>query len=277
MARSSPVLDMALPAARIAVEPITPVLGAEIHDLDLSVPIGGDLAAELNAALHRYGVLVFRGQATMSRADQVALARVFGPVLRSRLADAEEPDIVRIVHDKDRPATENIWHVDHSFERIPPLGAVLRAIEIPPAGGDTLFADMRAVWRRLPPQVRGLLVDLEAVHDVAKCAPASRAEELHAAAPPTRHPVMRIHPDTGDEILFVNAAYTTCFPGVEPAEGRALLDFLLQQVAVPEVQCRLRWQAGTVAVWDNRSMQHYAVGDYYPSRRVMDRVSIGET
>jgi taurine dioxygenase len=267
---------MTLPlSVRVAVDPITPTVGAEIRDVDLAAPLTDEFVATLRAALLIHGVLVFRGQQAMTREHQIALARVFGDVERSPLGDASNPDVVRIVHDASSPPTENIWHVDHSFRTAPPFGAVLRAIEVPAVGGDTLFADLRAVWRRLPDNVRALVRSLRAVHDVAKWAPAKCVAELRAAAPTISHPAVRIHPETHEEILFVNAAYTTSFVGVETSQSTALLDFLLRQVHFPEVQCRLRWQPGTVAVWDNRSLQHYAVGDYFPERRVMERVSIG--
>lgn len=266
--------DTAL-GVRVEVDPITPTVGAEIRDVDLAAPLTEEFAASLRATLLIHGVLVFRGQHAMTREHQVALARVFGAVERSPRGEASDPDVVRIVHDASAPPTENVWHVDHSFRTAPPFGAVLRAIEVPAVGGDTLFADLRAVWRRLPDSVQAVVRGLHAVHDVAKLAPAKCVAELHAAAPVVNHPAVRIHPETHEEVLFVNAAYTTSFVGVESSDSTALLDFLLRQVHLPEVQCRLRWQPGTVAVWDNRSLQHYAVGDYFPERRVMERVSIG--
>jgi taurine dioxygenase len=259
---------------RVAVEAITPAVGAEVADVDLSAPLTDELVAALRALLLIHGVLVFRGQNTMSREDHLAIASAFGPIERSPIGERSHPDLVRIVHNLDAPPTENIWHVDHSFRPAPPLGAVLRAIEIPTVGGDTLFADLRAVWRRVPDDVRAVVRGLRATHDIAKWAPTERVEELRAAAPVVTHPVVRIHPETHEEILFVNAAYTTSFVGVEPSDSVALLEFLLRQVNVPEVQCRVRWRTGTVVLWDNRSVQHYATGDYLPERRVMERVVI---
>jgi len=273
LAPSSPDVG-AMRRKRPLISPITPVLGAEVAHIDLAVRLDEACAADLRTALNRYGLLVFRNQSAITRADQVAFAQLFGPLERSPLGEDADPDVVRIIHDATRPPTENIWHVDHSFREVPPRGAVLRAIEVPRAGGDTLFADMRAVFRRLPTEVRALLRDLQAIHDIAKWAPAERVDELHAAAPLVTHPALCRHPETGEETLFVNAAYTTGFVGIERSEGVALLDFLLRHVNVPEVQCRLRWQAGTVAVWDNRALQHYAVGDYFPARRIMERASI---
>ena len=257
-----------------SIEPMTAVVGVEIDGIDLAAPIGDRVARSLRQALHRHGVLIFRDQNGMTRARQADFARIFGDIVRSPLGLAADPDVVEIVHDETRPPTENIWHVDHSFSPAPPRGAVLRAIELPTAGGDTLFADMRIVWRRLPEAVQTVLRGLDAVHDIAKCAPATCAAELRAAAPPTCHPVMKVHPATAEEILFVNEAYTTGFDGLDGKDGTVLLRYLLDQIRIPEVQCRLRWHPGTIAIWDNRSMQHYATSDYFPQRRVMDRVTI---
>jgi len=258
----------------IPVQPITPTVGAEIADVDLTAPLKDDLIASLRALLLIHGMLVFRKQDGMTREHHRALARVFGPPERSPIGEASDPDVARIVHDTDTPPTENIWHVDQSFLPVPPLGAVLRAIEVPAVGGDTLFADLRAVWRRIPDNVRAVVSGLHATHDIAKWAPVDSVDELHAAAPVITHPAVRIHPQTQEEILFVNAAYTTSFLGVEAADSVRLLEFLLRQVHVPEVQCRVHWRPGTVVVWDNRSVQHYAVGDYLPERRVMERIAI---
>lgn len=251
----------------VAARPLTPTIGAEVDGVDLTFPLPDRLADTLRALLTVHGVLVFREQVGMTGSQQLALARAFGPVDPGTAA-------VRIVHDADAPPTENIWHVDHSFRPEPPIGAVLRAIEVPAAGGDTLFADMRAVWRRLPSQVRNVVAGLRATHDIAKWAPEQRVDELHALAPVVTHPAVRVHPASGEQILFVNTAYTTAFVGMQASDSVALLDYLLRQTQVPEVQCRVRWEPGTVVVWDNRTVQHYATGDYLPARRVMDRVTL---
>lgn len=214
----------------VIVDPITPTVGAEIGDIDLTAPLTDQLASTLRAAMRIHGVLVFRGQHSMGQRQQIALAGAFGPIEQSPLGEKSNPDVVRIVHDAKAPPTENIWHVDHSFRRAPPLGAVLRAIEVPAVGGDTLFADLRAVWRRLPENVRKVVRGLRAVHDVTKCAPIERVAELRAAAPAISHPAVRVHPETGEEILFVNAAYTTSFDGIDASDSSSLLDYLLHQV-----------------------------------------------
>lgn len=257
------------------ITPITAVFGAEVGPIDLERPFDDATVGALRAALLAHGVLVFRQSPDLAREHLIRLARVFGTIEQGPRADPANPEITCIVHDVAAPPTENIWHVDHSFRPAPPIGAVLRAAELPPAGGDTLFADMRAVWQRLPASVREMLTGMEATHDIAKWAPPDRADNLRIMAPPTTHAAKWRHPGSEHDILYINEGYTTGFIGVDPHESQILLDYLSRMVAVPEVQIRLRWSPGTIAVWDNRSMQHYAVGDYFPARRIMERISLG--
>lgn len=261
-------------AAGLDSRPVTPALGSVVRGVDLARPLTSELAARLRALLLDRGVLVFPGQHALTRGAHVAFARCFGPVERLPNGEPSCPEIVRIVHGPQAPPTENIWHSDLSFLTAPPLGAALRAIEVPEAGGDTLFADMRAAWRALPPDVQAAVWELDATHDIAKWADESMTGALHDAAPPQAHPIVRIHPETGDAILNVNRAYTTSVLGLAERVSASLLDYLCAQVAVPEVQCRIRWRPDTVILWDNRMVQHYATGDYLPSRRIMERVTI---
>lgn len=256
------------------LRPITAVFGAEIAGLDLAAPLGPDTAERLRAALETHGVLVLHQSPDLPREHLITLARCFGEPEPSPRGEAARPEIARIVHDADAPPTENVWHVDHSFAPAPPIAAVLRAVEVPEAGGDTLFADLRAVWKGLPAPVRELLDGLEATHDIAKWLPEDHAEAARALAPPAVHPAVRRDHPGGEAVLYVNEGYTTGFAGMDADQSRALLDYLLRRVTVPEVQLRLRWRPGMIAVWDNRSMQHYATGDYFPRRRVMERVGV---
>lgn len=260
-----------------AVHPMTPSVGAEVSGIDLSEPCSAAMIASLRDLLLRHGVLVFRGQFALTRAGHIDFARRFGEPEKLPRGERDDPEIVRIEHGPNAPPTENIWHCDMSFRPAPPLGAVLRAIEVPEAGGDTLFADMRDVWARLPDTVRSTLRQLTAEHDIAKWASEDLAETLRRAAPVQSHPVVSIHPETAEEVLFVNLAYTTRIDRLSQADSDGMLDSLFGQVAVPEVQCRVRWEPATVIIWDNRSVQHYACGDYLPARRVMERVSLAGT
>ncbi|WP_433239946.1 TauD/TfdA dioxygenase family protein [Streptosporangium sp. CA-135522] len=256
----------------LRVKPMTPACGAEVFGADLAGPPAA-VARSLRPLLLRHGVLVFHEQATLTPEAQIALARCFGHVTALPSGLPGHPEIARIDHGVDAPPTENVWHSDMSFLSHPPMGALLRAVVLPPVGGDTLFADMRTAWRRLPDRLKEIVRELSAEHDIAKCAPAGDRGRF-AGFPPVVHPLMRTHPETGEEILFANPAYTTRVVGVPEAEGAALLNRLFRMASVPEIQCRVRWAERTVVLWDNRSLQHYAVADYLPARRIMDRVSI---
>jgi taurine dioxygenase len=255
------------------IQPLTTNIGAEISGVELASPDAAGLAELLRPALLRHGVLVFREQHLLTRDNQLALAKSLGEPESIRVGE-EQPEVIRIIHGPDAPPTENIWHSDLSFRSNPPLGAILRAIEIPAVGGDTVFADMRHAWQRLPNSLQKYVRSLKAQHDIAKWAPAAQSEFMHEQFPPILHPIAVVHPETKQTILYVNQGYTTSVPGLSEADSSYLLNRLFQEVSSPEVQCRIRWNAGTVVLWDNRSVQHYAVGDYMPAIRIMDRVSI---
>jgi taurine dioxygenase len=158
------------------------------------------------------------------------------------------------------------------------LGSMLRAVELPPVGGDTLFADMEAAYDGLGDAMKAMLADLVAVHDFTKVfggrLSAEKLAETRAAYPPAEHPVIRTHPVTGRRSIYVNAAFTSHIVGLTRTESDDLLAYLYAQAEVPERQCRFRWEPGSFALWDNRCAQHYAVSDYWPQRRVMERVTI---
>ena len=158
------------------------------------------------------------------------------------------------------------------------MAAMLRAVEVPAIGGDTLWADMAAAYDGLPATVRGRIDGLRAVHDFSFSFGAAMPPEdlagFRARFPAVEHPVVRVHPETGRRTLFVNPVFTSHLVGVDPDEGEELLRLLFHQAEVPEYQCRLTWRRGTVALWDNRATQHYAVNDYHPQRRVMERVAV---
>jgi taurine dioxygenase len=255
------------------VRPIEPLIGAEVFGADISRLSDAELSVVRGLWL-RHGVVVFRDQEDLTHDGHVRFARHFGEPERYVAGDMKDPEILRFEHNVDAPPTENVWHSDMSFRSAPPVASVLRGVVIPACGGDTVFADMRKAWQRVPQSVRELVRDLRAEHDIAKMADASMADQLRAAWPVLEQPVVRIHPVTKEEILFVNAAYTTRVVGLSDSDGAALVDYLARASTVPEVQCRIHWTEGTVVVWDNRSVQHYAVADYLPARRVMERVTL---
>ncbi len=176
------------------------------------------------------------------------------------------------------PTFENVWHTDVTFRERPAMGAVLHLREVPPAGGDTMWADMAAAYDNLPQEVKDRIDGARAVHDFvpgfARFSPVARLAPLQDLFPPVEHPVVRRHPETGRRMLFVNVSFTTRIVGLEREESDRLLRLLFQQAHVPEFQVRFRWEAGDIAFWDNRATQHYAVNDYGPHRRVAERVAI---
>jgi taurine dioxygenase len=183
-----------------------------------------------------------------------------------------------IRHGPENRGHENTWHSDVTWRQEPSLGSVLRAVEVPEIGGDTLFADMQAAYLGLGEATQRLLSGLTAIHDFAGVfgrglAPAALAE-MRAKYPPAEHPVVRTHPETGRKALYVNAAFTTGIKGMTREESRGLLELLYRQAAIPEYQCRFRWERNAIAFWDNRACQHYAVSDYWPKVRHMERVTI---
>lgn len=267
------------PYTRIAVNPLGATIGAEVSGVDLREPIDDETFAEIDRAHLDYKVLFFRDQDLTSN-QQIAFARRFGELEEHPFlpAKAGHADVVRFQKDADTVGVENIWHSDVSWREAPALGAVLRAREVPPVGGDTLFADMVAAYEGLDDEVKARIDGLQAVHDFTQSfgrmmSPGELAEQ-QARFPAVRHPVVRTHPRTGRRILYVNAIFTSHIEGMPREESDALLEFLCRQASIPEYQCRFRWEKNSLAFWDNRAVQHYAANDYFPNRRVMERVAI---
>jgi taurine dioxygenase len=186
-------------------------------------------------------------------------------------------EVLRISHGPNSRGTENNWHSDVTWRAEPSLGSILRAIELPEAGGDTLFANMEAAYDGLSPKMQEWICGLTAVHDIARVF-AKRlkvtAEELHEKFPPQRHPVVRTHPETGRRSIYVNTGFTSHIEGLSRKESDWLLEHLYSQAARPEYQCRFVWRTNSIAFWDNRASQHYAASDYFPLVRTMERVPV---
>lgn len=257
--------------------PQSSTIGAEIRGLDLSVPPSPAVREELNRALLEWKVLFFRGQ-RLSTDAQRAFALNWGQLETNPLLAAGDTDDVARFDRTAVPTFENVWHTDVTFRERPALGAVLQLREVPPAGGDTMWADMAVAYDNLPREVKDRIDGARAVHDFvpgfARFYPAERLASFQDVFPPVEHPVVRTHPETGRRMLFVNTSFTTRIVGLEQAESDRLLRLLFQQAHVPEFQVRFRWQAGDVAFWDNRATQHYAVADYGTHRRIAERVAI---
>lgn len=272
--------DDAPPATyeHIAVRPVTPFIGADIEGVDLAAPTPEQIV-ELKTALLERKVLFFRDQQHLTAHQHRDFAAHWGELeVHPILDQGEIPEVVRFDRGQDNPGMENIWHVDVTWKDRPPLGSVLRAIEVPDAGGDTLWSDMGNAYDALPDEIKDRIDGLTATHDFTPSfglgMTPDKLAQMQAQYPPQHHPVVRTHPETGRKLLFVNSLFTTEIDGVDPVEGRELLRRLLDQVKMPDFQVRLRWAPGTVAFWDNRATQHYACSDYFPNRRVMERVAI---
>ena len=264
--------------ARLKVMPMTPSIGAEIGGIDLSAEQDDETIAEIRAALLAHKVIFFRDQFITAR-QHIAFARRFGTleIHPATPKDQPDPEVLHIAHGPNSKGQENAWHSDVTWRAEPSLGSILRAVEVPPVGGDTLFADMAAAFRGLSPAMQAFCRSLTAVHDIARVF-AGRlgkpVEELHQQYPPQVHPLVRTHPETGEQALYVNTAFTSHVEGLSAKESDHLLAHLYAQAAIPEYQCRFRWEPGSIAFWDNRAAQHYAASDYFPAVRRMERVTI---
>jgi taurine dioxygenase len=260
------------------IRPLTPAIGAEILGIDLG---SSDIAAripEIRAALLSHGVIFFRDQ-DITTAQHIAFARAFGELEIHPATPKDQPnrEVLRIEHGPKSRGQENAWHSDVTWREEPSLGSILLAREVPDCGGDTLFANMHLAYERLSDPMKTFCEGLTAVHDIARVFAkrlGKRPEELHDTYPPMRHPVIRTHPETGERAIYVNTAFTSHIEGLAEGESRWLLDHLFATAKDAEIQCRFRWQAGSVAFWDNRVCQHFAASDYFPARRVMERVTI---
>jgi len=276
----------------IKVEPLTCTIGAELSNVNLGVASrDAGLVTEIRALLLKHKVLFFRDQ-DISRAEHVAFARHFGELEDHPVAgsDPDNPGLVRIYKSPDAPVDryENAWHTDATWREKPPFGCVLRCIECPPVGGDTMWANMAEAYKRLPEDIKAKIADLRARHSIeasfGAAMPIEKRLALKAQYPDAEHPVVRTHPETGEKILFVNAFATHFTNYHTPANVRfgqdatpgasQLLNYLISQAFIPEFQVRFRWKPNSMAMWDNRSTQHYAVMDYPPCHRKMERAGI---
>lgn len=266
------------PFRHLGVRPLAPTIGAEVTGVDLAEPLAADVFAEVHRCLLEWKVVFFRDQ-RMSAERHLEFARSWGELEQHPFIERGDTDEVARFEKSDRiGGYENVWHADVTWRECPAMAAILRAVEVPEVGGDTLFADMAAAYDNLPEAIRDRIDDLRAVHDhgptFGLAIDAETRSRMRTRYPAVEHPVVRTHPETGRRTLFVNAPFTTHVVGLDDAESDALLDRMTRQAAVPEFQCRWRWRAGDVAMWDNRAVQHYACSDYFPARRVMERVAI---
>ena len=267
----------------LAVRPLTPVIGAEIEGIDLSADLSDLQFAEIRRALLEWKVIFFRDQ-DITTEQHLDFGRRFGSLEVFPFAPPKPgyPEVLAITHDEKSRGRENAWHSDVTWREIPSLGSILRAIEVPPVGGDTLFADMNMAYDLLPDVIKRRIDGRIAVHDFPhiragfrkKGVSEAEIEEFETKYPRVEHPVVRTHPETGRKSLYVNAVFTQHIVGMAPEKSSTLLNQLFAQAAIPEYQCRFRWRKNSIAFWDNRACQHYAASDYFPAVRRMERVTV---
>lgn len=263
----------------IGFERLSPTIGGEVTGIDLRTVPDDDTLAALRAGLLEHKVIFFRDQ-DITTEQHIAFARCFGELEIHPVTplDQPNPEVLVIRHDENRRGSENTWHSDVTWRPEPSLGSILRSRVVPDVGGDTLFADMHAAFESLPDKVRHQVDGLTAIHDFTRVfgfgLDAKAQQEMMARHPPVEHPVIRTHPETGRKGIYVNAAFTVAIKGMGDTESARLLRTLYRQAGAPELQCRFRWRVNSLAFWDNRSTQHYAVSDYHPAVREMERVTV---
>ena len=274
---------------RVDVQQLSPAIGVRVSGVDLSRPLDDSAFGVIRDAFNHHSVIVVPGQ-DITPARQIAFSRRFGDlevhVLKDNVIEGQpEIFVVSNVRDADKPKGRAkagwFWHSDFSYQEKPSLGSALYAIEVPDAGGDTMFASMYAAHDALSETMKRLLSNLKAEHDFrqgyekytrhwAEPVP----ESAFAARPPVVHPVIRTHPETGRKCVYVNPGYTTRIMGMNREESEALLGFLHAHCTRPEFVYRHRWQVGDLVMWDNRSAMHHAIGDYGDARRYMHRTTV---
>jgi taurine dioxygenase len=275
-----------------SVTRLTPTIGAEIDDLDLRNPLDDATYLALRRALLKFKVLFFRDQ-DISPAQHIDIAQRFGKleVHPTFPHHPDHPELVVIGRNDSKRGRENLYHSDVSWREIPSMGSMLRCVQCPEVGGDTIWINMAAAYANLPDDVKARIDELKAVHEFLPLfgivIPDDQHDEMRKKFPPVVHPVVRTHPETGEKILFVNEAFTTHLAnfGKKTTDQYRigfdfklaemdLLHYLFRQAQAPEYQVRLKWRPNTIAFWDNRSCQHYAVQDYFPAPRQMMRATI---
>ena len=265
------------------LKPLTPTIGAELHGIDLSEELSEAAIAAVRQALLDWKVIFFRDQ-DITRAQHIAFARRFGDleIHPATPKDQPDPEVLRIEHGPNSRGQENAWHSDVTWRATPSLGSILRSIEIPPVGGDTLFANMYAAYEALSDGLKATLGTLRAVHSAAHVFGAKsaygagdqKALSGHSDLPESVHPVIITHPGSGRKALYVNPSFTLRFEGWTAEESKPLLDYLYAHAQRPDFVHRFSWKPGSVAFWDNRATWHLAMNDYHGHRRLMHRITI---
>jgi taurine dioxygenase len=270
--------------AAFEIRPIAGAIGAELHGVDLAADLPDETVTAVRQALLDHLVIFFRDQ-DLPPARFLALARRFGtpieyPFVKGIDGFSEIIAVTKLEH--ERVNFGGVWHSDTTYLAEPPMGTLLVAREVPPVGGDTLFANQYLAYEALSVRMRAMLEGLKGVSDSAK-ADVTRTREDRVKSGGTsqareplvaEHPVVRTHPETGRKALYVNTAHTQRFAGMTEEESAGLLGFLFRHQSRPEFTCRFQWAVGSLAFWDNRCAQHNPINDYHGYRRVMHRITL---
>ncbi len=265
--------------ATLTIEPLTTTIGAEVGGVDLADDLTDATIAEIHAALLEWKVIFFRDQHRLDRDEHVAFGRRFGDLeVHPLTPEGQSHPEIFVLPAGGKFRAPGTWHSDVTWRPEPSMGSILRAVELPPVGGDTLWADMHKAYELLDDETKAEVDGRVALHDYTRAfgfgQPPEVQEKMRAEHPTVEHPVVRTHPETGEKALYVNAGFTCGIKDMDPAESAPLLRRLEHQAWLPDVQCRFRWSPGCVAFWDNRGTQHCVSNDFLPARRVMERVTV---
>ena len=265
------------------VNRLSPTIGGELLGVDLREDLTSEIKDLIYEALLVYKVIFFRDQ-DLTTDQHIHFSKNFGDLEVHPFAPFKDgyPEVLKITHNEKSRGRENLWHSDVTWRKEPSLGSVLRMLEKPENGGDTLFSDMYAAYDDLTDEVKQKLEGAVAVHDfvgfrkrlIKEGKSPKEIEVFNEKFPMPEHPVFRTHPDTGKKVIYVNRAFTQYIKGWEEDESKDMLDFLYSRASTPEYQCRFAWENNSIAFWDNRACQHYANSDYWPQIRRVERVTI---
>jgi len=265
------------------VNRLSPTIGGELLGVDLREDLTSEIKELIYEALLVYKVIFFRDQ-DLTTDQHIHFSKNFGDLEVHPFAPFKEgyPEVLKITHNEKSPGRENLWHSDVTWRKEPSLGSVLRMLQKPENGGDTLFSDMYAAYDDLNDEVKQKLEGAVAVHDfvgfrkrlIKEGKTPKEIDAFNKKFPMPEHPVFRTHPDTGKKVIYVNRAFTQYIKGWEENESKDMLDFLYSRASTPEYQCRFAWENNSIAFWDNRACQHYANSDYWPQVRRVERVTI---
>lgn len=267
--------SLQLASQNVEVQPLNPVIGAIVHGIDLAGPISDSTIADIHDAWMEHQVLFFRDQ-HISPEQHLAFGRHFGDLhIHPAAPYAHGNPELMLIHtdEKSRRNNGSGWHSDVSADEEPPLGSILHLHKLPSIGGDTLFANMYSAYEELSEPLQQLLSRLEARH-VSDYTGQYGDHKPQRDFPSAVHPVVRTHPVTKKQALFVNSGFTRRILGVTRLESDVLLRMLFEHAASPRFQVRFQWQPYSIAMWDNRCVQHFAIWDYYPEVRSGIRVTI---